>query len=147
MMHSEWVFRSTKWRLNSDNTKLLHYTRSLASSIHLPSRQLKEHSYAVVTECEVLFWHLPRRAEENHKNLSQDSQSPGRDLNPGTSDSSICNQQIHELLNCNFLTGPIGCHHHHKSSSLSPTRPSWIHPHNFLRTVLTVACPSPLIKS
>jgi hypothetical protein len=29
-----------------------------------------------------LSWHMPGRTEENHENLSQDSLSPGRDLNP-----------------------------------------------------------------
>jgi hypothetical protein len=33
--------------------------------------------------CEVLSRHLPGRTEGNHENLSQDSRSPGRDLNPG----------------------------------------------------------------
>jgi hypothetical protein len=32
---------------------------------------------------EVLSWNLPRGTEENYKNLSQESQSPGRDTNPG----------------------------------------------------------------
>jgi len=31
----------------------------------------------------VLSWHLPGGTEENHKKLSQDSWSLGRDLNPG----------------------------------------------------------------
>jgi hypothetical protein len=33
--------------------------------------------------CEVLSRHLPGMTEGNHENLSQDSRSPGRDLNPG----------------------------------------------------------------
>jgi hypothetical protein len=31
----------------------------------------------------VLFWNLPGGTQENSKNLSQDSRSPGQDLNPG----------------------------------------------------------------
>jgi hypothetical protein len=38
---------------------------------------------AVVAWFKVLSRHLPGRTEENHKNLSQDSWFPGRDLNPG----------------------------------------------------------------
>jgi hypothetical protein len=30
----------------------------------------------------VLYRHAPTGAEENHENFSQDSRSPGRDLNP-----------------------------------------------------------------
>jgi hypothetical protein len=32
---------------------------------------------------QVLSWHLPGETEDNHENLSQNSPSPGRDLNPG----------------------------------------------------------------
>jgi hypothetical protein len=32
----------------------------------------------------VLSWHSFEGTEENHKNLSQDSWSPGQDLNPGS---------------------------------------------------------------
>jgi hypothetical protein len=31
----------------------------------------------------VLSWNLLGKTEENHKYISEDSQSPGRDLNPG----------------------------------------------------------------
>jgi hypothetical protein len=34
----------------------------------------------------LLSWHSPRRTEENHENLNQDIQSPGRDMNPGPSE-------------------------------------------------------------
>jgi hypothetical protein len=33
-----------------------------------------------------LTQHFPVGAEENHGNLSRDSRSPGRDLNPGASE-------------------------------------------------------------
>jgi hypothetical protein len=38
---------------------------------------------AVMTKFKVLSWYLPGGSEENHKNLSQDSQSPSQDLNLG----------------------------------------------------------------
>jgi hypothetical protein len=36
-----------------------------------------------LTNFKVLYHYLPVGTEENDENLSQDSQSPGRDLNPG----------------------------------------------------------------
>jgi hypothetical protein len=38
---------------------------------------------AAVAKFKMLSQHLLGGAEENHENLNQDSQSPGRDLNPG----------------------------------------------------------------
>jgi hypothetical protein len=38
---------------------------------------------APVAKFKMLSQHLLGGTEENHENLNQDSQSPGRDLNPG----------------------------------------------------------------
>jgi hypothetical protein len=39
--------------------------------------ELERWKEAVMASSDVLSWHLPGRTEENHKNLSQDSQSLG----------------------------------------------------------------------
>jgi hypothetical protein len=47
----------------------------------------------VLASFEVVSRHLPGGTVENHENLSQDIQCPGRDLNPGSAehDIKICN--------------------------------------------------------
>jgi hypothetical protein len=41
---------------------------------------------AVVAKFKVIFRHWPEGTEEDHENLSQDSRSPDRELNPWSSE-------------------------------------------------------------
>jgi hypothetical protein len=50
-----------------------------------------------VAQSETLYGHLPGDTEEIHQNLSQDSRSPYRDLNPGPPEALRCT-----VLLCHF---------------------------------------------
>jgi hypothetical protein len=55
---------------------------------------------AVMAYLKVLSWHLLEGLRKNHKNVSQDSWSPGRDLNPGPSkyEAGVLTTQLHSVV-------------------------------------------------
>jgi hypothetical protein len=71
-------------------------------------------------------WHSPGRTEKRHENLSQDSRSPGRGLNPGPPkyEARVLTTQPWRLLHCvTWQTSPYWVIQH---PTRQPSSPHWL---------------------